>query len=152
MADDSARDGSADPFGLLRFLRAQDEDYEQALSEIRSGRKRSHWMWYIFPQLAGLGRTSTAQHFGLRNLDEARAYLAHPVLGPRLVQVAEAALAVEGRSARAIFGSPDDLKLRSCATLFAAVSPPASVFRQLLAKYYDGLPDQRTIELLNGGA
>jgi uncharacterized protein (DUF1810 family) len=140
--------GGDDPHLLNRFVVAQEQDYEQALSEIRSGRKRSHWMWYIFPQIDGLGFSSTAKHYAIKSIDEAKAYMAHPVLGPRLVACAEAALGIEGRSATEIFGTPDDLKLRSCATLFAAVSPPGSVFERLLAKFYRGEPDTRTLQLL----
>lgn len=142
---------SNDPHQLSRFLKAQEGDYPQALAEIRAGWKRTHWMWYIFPQLDGLAFSATSKHFAIKSLDEARAYLAHPILGPRLLQCAEAVLAVEGRSAAEIFGSPDDLKLRSCVTLFACVSPPGSVFERLLAKYYPGGRDDRTIELLGIG-
>ena len=106
--------GSGDPYDLGRFLHAQEDDYERALSEIASGRKRSHWMWYIFPQLDGLAFSSTSKHYSIKGLDEARAYLDHPILGPRLLECAEAAVRVEGRTATEIFGSPDDLKLRSC--------------------------------------
>ncbi len=140
-----------DRFDLARFTRAQQHDYQRALAEITDGRKRSHWMWYIFPQLAGLGSSATARHFAIRDLEEARAYLAHPVLGPRLVQCAEAAMAVKGRSALEIFGRPDDLKLRSCATLFAEVSQPDSVFDLILARYYGGARDEQTLRLLNRG-
>lgn len=142
---------SADPFDLKRFVSAQEGDYARALAEVRAGRKRTHWMWYVFPQLDGLGSSSTARFYALKSADEARAYLAHPLLGPRLLECSEAALAVEGRTASAIFGFPDDLKLRSCATLFAHISPPDSVFAQLLAKYFDG-PDARTLELLAAAA
>ena len=137
-----------DPFDLNRFVAAQADDYGQALSEIRAGRKRSHWMWYIFPQLDGLGSSSTARFYAIKNRDEARAYLDHPVLGPRLRECAEAAVADQGRTATEVFGTPDDLKLRSSATLFAAVSPPGSVFERVLARYYDGEPDERTLRLL----
>jgi uncharacterized protein (DUF1810 family) len=137
-----------DPDLLSRFVLAQQDDYEQALAEIRSGRKRSHWMWYIFPQLDGLGVSSTAKYYAIKSLAEAKAYLAHPVLGPRLRECAEAAGGVEGRSATEIFGSPDDLKLRSCATLFACVSPAGSVFDRLLDKFYGGERDARTLQLL----
>jgi uncharacterized protein (DUF1810 family) len=140
--------GSGDPYNLGRFLEAQEGDYEQALSEIASGRKRSHWMWYIFPQLDGLAFSSTSKHYSIKSLDEARAYLEHPILGPRLLECTEAAVRVEGRTAREIFGSPDDLKLRSCATLFACASPPGSVFDRLLAKYYQGRRDDKTLHLL----
>ncbi len=108
-------------------------------------------MWYVFPQFAGLGSSPMSRRFAIQSLAEARAYLEHPVLGPRLREIAEAALAVVGRSARELMGSPDDLKLRSCATLFAAVSPAGSVFHQLLDKYFDGRPDSRTEELMSQG-
>jgi uncharacterized protein (DUF1810 family) len=142
----------ADPYDLNRFVRAQEIDYDRALSEIRDGRKRSHWMWYIFPQLAGLGFSSTAQHYAIGSLAEAGAYLRHPQLGPRLLSCAEAALAIEGRSAAEVFGSPDDLKLRSCATLFAILSPPGSVFERLLDKYFHGERDQKTIQLIDAAS
>jgi uncharacterized protein (DUF1810 family) len=138
----------AEDFTLSRFVQAQEPDYAQALAEIRAGRKRSHWIWYIFPQLDGLAYSSTAKFYAIQSPEEARAYLVHPVLGARLSECAEAALMVEGRSAHEIFGSPDDLKLRSCATLFACVSPAGSVFERLLDKYYGGLADERTLELL----
>lgn len=137
-----------DPYELSRFVRAQEADYERALAELRSGQKRTHWMWYIFPQLDGLGVSTTAKRYAIKSIAEARAYLAHPILGPRLEQSAEAVLRIEGRSATAILGSPDDLKLRSCATLFASVSPPGSVFDRLLDKYYGGKRDARTLQLL----
>ena len=141
--------GSAgDPHDLNRFVQAQAEDYEPALAEIRSGRKQSHWMWYIFPQLDGLGSSPTSRRYAIKGVAEAEAYLRHPVLGPRLVACAEAALRVEGRSASEIFGSPDDMKLRSCATLFAHVSAAGSVFDQLLDKYYQGERDGKTLRLL----
>jgi len=136
-----------DPYDLNRFLEAQRDDYDDALAEIASGRKRTHWMWYIFPQIDGLASTATSRHFAIKSLEEARAYLAQPVLGARLLECAEAALAVEGRSAHDIFGTPDDLKLRSSATLFAVVQP-GSVFDRLLAKYFDGEPDGKTLQLL----
>ncbi len=141
----------ADAYNLSRFLEAQEEDYERALAELKSGRKRSHWIWYIFPQLDGLGFSSTAKHYGIKNLAEAGAYLHHPVLGPRLVECAEAVMGVEGRSAQQIMGSPDDLKLRSCATLFEYISPSGSVFERLLAKYYADGRDDKTLELLPAG-
>ena len=129
-------------------MQAQEEDYEPALSEIRSGRKRSHWMWYIFPQFDGLGSSWTSQRYSVKSVAEAEAYLAHPVLGPRLVECAEAALRVDGLSANEIFGSPDDMKLRSCATLFASVSPEDSVFHQVIDKYFHGQHDDRTLRLI----
>jgi uncharacterized protein (DUF1810 family) len=145
-SDDSH--SSDDPYHLNRFLLAQEGDYEQALAEIRSGQKRTHWMWYVFPQIDGLAFSSTSKHFSIKSVDEARAYLDHPILGPRLLECAEAVLRVEGRSATEIFGSPDDLKLRSCATLFACVLPPGSVFDRLLGKYYQSERDDKTLQLL----
>jgi uncharacterized protein (DUF1810 family) len=139
---------STDPYNLARFVRAQETAYTQALSEIRSGRKVTHWMWYIFPQLDGLAFSSTSKHYAIKSLAEARAYLDHPLLGPRLLECAEAVVRLEGRSATEILGSPDDLKLRSCATLFACVSPRDSVFDRLLARYYQGERDSRTLHLL----
>ena len=129
-------------------MTAQKADYERALSEIRNGRKRTHWMWYVFPQVEGLGSSPTSRRYSIKSLEEARAYLDHPVLGSRLREIADAALAVEGRTARNVFGSPDDLKLRSSATLFACVSPPGSVFDRLIEKYFGGERDTRTLQLL----
>ena len=137
-----------DPHNLDRFVHAQEYSYDQALAEIRSGRKRSHWMWFIFPQFKGLGASPTASHYALGSVEDAEAYLQHPLLGPRLLECAEAVLALEGKSASEVFGYPDDLKLRSCATLFAQVSPPGSVFEQLLGKYFDGRPDEKTLAFL----
>jgi uncharacterized protein (DUF1810 family) len=137
-----------DPYDLNRFVLAQDGVYPQALTEIRSGRKRSHWMWYIFPQYEGLGSSPTAQRYAIRSLEEAEAYLEHPVLGPRLVESAEAVLAIEGREASDVFGFPDDMKLHSCATLFAHASPPGSVFERLIGKYFGGERDANTVHLL----
>ncbi|HUY88330.1 MAG TPA: DUF1810 domain-containing protein [Pirellulales bacterium] len=148
MADANQPGAAGDPFDLRRFVEAQADDYERALAEIKSGRKRSHWMWYVFPQYAGLGFSSTSQHYAIQSPQEAEAYLAHPLLGPRLVECCEAALSVAGRSALELFGSPDDLKLRSCATLFARVSPAGSVFERLLDKYFEGQPDEKTLRLL----
>lgn len=139
---------SDDPHDLNRFVRAQEHDYARALAEIRSGRKRTHWMWFVFPQLDGLGFSETARRYAIRSLEEARVYLAHPVLGPRLVECAEAVLTVQGGSAREILGAPDDLKLRSCATLFAEVAPAGSVFRRVLEAYFGGEADGRTLALL----
>jgi uncharacterized protein (DUF1810 family) len=139
---------AGDPHDLDRFVEAQTGDYDRAVAEIRSGRKQSHWMWYVFPQLAGLGVSSTARRYAIRSLAEAEAYLRHPVLGPRLIECAEAVLAVEGRSAHEIFGAPDDMKLRSCATLFARVSPGRSVFQRLLDRFFAGAPDRATLGLL----
>ena len=150
MAELNALSGdSNDLYNLDRFVQAQKADYNQALSEIKKGRKRSHWMWYVFPQFAGLGRSQTSQLYAIKSVAEAKAYLSHPVLGPRLTQCAEALLQVEGRSASEIFGSPDDSKLKSCATLFAQVSPPGSVFERVLGKYFQGKPDRTTLDLLD---
>lgn len=132
---------------LSRFLKAQEQDYEQALREIRSGRKRSHWMWYIFPQIQGLGFSPTAQYYAIRDLQEARDYLAHPVLGARLKEISSALLDLSGLSASEIFGYPDDLKLRSSMTLFRMADLNEPVFLEVLEKYYDGKPDARTVEL-----
>jgi uncharacterized protein (DUF1810 family) len=140
-----------DPHDLRRFMEAQQGAYQRALAEISSGKKRSHWMWYIFPQFAGLGSSSTSQLYAIKTLDEARAYLAHPTLGPRLLACAQAVVDLEGRSATEIFGSPDDMKLRSCATLFASVSPADSVFHRLIGKYYGGAFDAKTLHLLGIG-
>lgn len=142
---------AADPHHLSRFIQAQERDYDQALSEIRSGRKRSHWMWYVFPQFAGLGLSPTARHYAIKSVAEAEAYLRHPILGPRLLECARATLALEGRSASEVFGSPDDMKLRSCATLFADVSPAGSLFEQLLDKYFGGERDDKTLALVGQG-
>jgi uncharacterized protein (DUF1810 family) len=133
---------------LDRFLAAQQGVYPRALEELRAGRKRSHWMWYVFPQLAGLGLSATAVHYAIADLAEARAYLAHPLLGPRLEECARALLDVPGRTAREILGSPDDLKLRSSMTLFAQVTGADPVFRRVLERYYGGEADARTLELL----
>jgi uncharacterized protein (DUF1810 family) len=140
---------SSDPFNLNRFVEAQEQNYEEALAEIKSGRKRSHWMWYVFPQLDGLAFSSTSKHFAIKSLDEARAYLQHPGLGPRLLECAQALTQIQGRTASQIFGSPDDLKLKSSATLFAHVSPLGSVFHQVLTKYYRGSADEKTLQLLS---
>jgi uncharacterized protein (DUF1810 family) len=140
--------GGGDPHVLNRFVEAQENVYEQALGEIKNGDKQSHWMWYIFPQFDGLGYSSTAKFYSIKSVAEAEAYLTHPVLGPRLIECAEAALGVEGRTALEIFGSPDDMKLKSCATLFASASPPGSIFDRLLDKYYQGTRDDKTLRLL----
>ena len=132
---------------LSRFLKAQEHDYAQALREIQSGRKRSHWMWYIFPQIQGLGFSSTAQYYAIRDLEEAKAYLAHPVLGTRLKEISSALLDLDELSVSEIFGYPDDLKLRSSMTLFRLADLDCEIFEQVLEKYYDGEPDDRTVAL-----
>jgi len=140
-----------DPFDLNRFVAAQESVYARALGEIKRGEKRSHWMWYIFPQIDGLGYSTTSKQYALKSIEEAHAYLAHPLLGTRLRECAEAVDTIEGRTASQIFGSPDDMKLRSCATLFAAVANPVpenSVFERILAKYFHGEGDMKTLHLL----
>jgi uncharacterized protein (DUF1810 family) len=136
---------------LERFLVAQERDYVQALAELRDGAKRTHWIWYVLPQCAGLGMSDMSRRYAIQDLDEARAYLAHPVLGARLVECMDAALTHGTRSAREIMGSPDDLKLRSCATLFAMVAEPGSVFERVLARFFGGAGDARTVELMGKG-
>jgi uncharacterized protein (DUF1810 family) len=148
MAEQRTFTSGADPYDLARFVRAQESDYDQAMSEIHGGRKRSHWMWYIFPQFDGLGVSSTSRQYAIKSVAEAEAYLRHPVLGPRLLESVQAVLDVEGRSALEVFGSPDDMKLRSCATLFAGVSPAGSVFEQLLDRYFGGERDDKTLRLI----
>ena len=136
-----------DPYDLQRFLRAQEPIYATALAELRGGQKRSHWMWFIFPQIEGLGQSPTSKYYAIKSLAEAQAYLQHPLLGPRLQECAEAVLAIEGRSAAEIFGFPDDLKLRSSMTLFAALAGPDSVFARVLERFYDGRPDEQTLRI-----
>src|SRR5690348_70232 len=134
-----------DPYQLERFVSAQNagRTYERAIEELRRGRKTSHWMWFVFPQLAGLGSSPTARHYALVSLDEARAYLAHPVLGPRLVECAQLAAAVPHGGAAEVFGYPDDLKLRSSMTLFARAAPDEPAFAAVLDRYFGGKPDPR---------
>ncbi|HZU88967.1 MAG TPA: DUF1810 domain-containing protein [Stellaceae bacterium] len=140
---------ASDPFNLERFVTAQAPVFASVVGELKAGRKRSHWMWFIFPQLRGLGRSATADFYGIGSLDEARAYLAHPLLGPRLDLCTRLVLAVENSSLHRIFGSPDDLKFRSSMTLFAlAAGTPESPFRQALDRWCDGHMDERTRELL----
>jgi uncharacterized protein (DUF1810 family) len=148
MKDSNKTNAGDDPHDLNRFVSAQVDDYDRALAEITAGRKVSHWMWYIFPQFDGLGFSSTSRRYAIKSEAEARAYLAHPILGPRLVACAEAALGVRGKSAHEIFGSPDDMKLKSCATLFAAVSEKGSIFERLLDRFYGGERDGKTLRLL----
>jgi uncharacterized protein (DUF1810 family) len=138
-----------DPFDLQRFVDAQTPVYPRVLVELRQGRKQSHWMWFIFPQLAGLGHRAMARRFALRSRDEALAYLGHAVLGPRLRECTALVNAVEGRTIQEIFGSPDDLKFGSSMTLFAAISSEPE-FAAAIAKFYGGTPDQKTLELLGG--
>lgn len=137
-----------DPFDLQRFVTAQARCFPDALAELRAGRKRTHWMWFIFPQLAGLGHSAMARRYAISSLAQAQAFLTHPLLGPRLIACCDALLAVRGRTAHDILGAPNDLKLRSCMTLFAQVAPAGSVFRQVLERYYEGRDDPRTLALL----
>jgi uncharacterized protein (DUF1810 family) len=134
----------SDPFDLERFVRAQDGVYDQALAELRAGAKRGHWMWFVFPQLAGLGHSPMAQRYAVSGLEEARAYLAHPVLGPRLVECARALLGLPGRDPVRVLGSVDALKLRSSMTLFEAAAPDERVFAEVLERFYDGERDEAT--------
>ena len=138
----------SDPHNLRRFIDAQESSYRKALAEIAAGQKVSHWMWYIFPQYDGLGFSSTSKHYAIKSLSEARAYLDHSTLGPRLRECVDALLGVTGRSAQQIFDSPDDMKLKSSMTLFAHISPEGSVFEQVLDKYFDGYRDEKTLELV----
>ena len=137
-----------DPHDLQRFIGAQDPVYSQVCAELAAGAKTSHWMWFVFPQLKALGRSATAQHFGIASRIEALAYWQHPVLGPRLKACSELVVAVGGRTALQIFGSTDELKFRSCMTLFAQVAPQEPVFNRALAKYFGGEGDATTLELL----
>ncbi|MFV5692943.1 DUF1810 domain-containing protein [Flavobacterium sp. LT1R49] len=134
---------------LLRFLDAQNQVYLKALAEIKNGKKDTHWMWYIFPQIKGLGSSETAQYYGIKDLNEATAYLQHPILGKHLIEISEEVSNLNGKTASEIFGTPDDMKLRSCMTLFANVKNADPVFQKVLEKYFNGLPDQLTLELLN---
>jgi uncharacterized protein (DUF1810 family) len=136
-----------DPYLLDRFVEAQRGTYEIALKELQNGAKRSHWMWFIFPQVAGLGSSSMAVRYAIKSREEAEGYLAHPVLGPRLAKCVEALLQIRGKSAREVMGDPDDLKLRSSMTLFAAISPAGSPFHAVLNRYFSEL-DPRTIKFL----
>lgn len=138
----------SDPFDLQRFVKAQDPVFATVLTELRDGRKRSHWMWFVFPQLRDLGRSPTAQLYGIAGLDEAQAYLAHPILGNRLAQATETVLAVQGRTLHEIFGSPDDLKFRSSMTLFTQAAEGEDLYRKALDRFCDGRPDDATLKLL----
>ena len=139
----------ADQFDLQRFGDAQERVYGTVLAELRNGAKRSHWIWFVFPQLRGLGHSPTAQHYGISSVDEARAYLAHDVLGPRLRECTRLVLAIDGRSADDIFGWPDNLKVRSSMTLFARATDDNAEFRAVLDKFYDGEDDPATVERIS---
>jgi len=147
--DKSLSSDGADPFDLQRFVDAQDGVYGTVLDELRNGSKRSHWIWFVFPQLRGLGRSPTAVRFGISSIDEARAYLEHDVLGPRLRECARLVALIDGRSADEIFGWPDNLKVRSSMTLFAMATDNNAEFRAVLGKFYNGEDDPATVELLS---
>ncbi len=140
-----------DPFALSRFAAAQDPVFDTALAELRAGRKQTHWMWFVFPQLRALGKSATAKFYGIGSIEEARAYLRHPVLAERLAQAADAALGVSGRSAHEIFGSPDDLKFRSSMTLFSeAAGGGGGIYQLALQRFFAGEPDRLTLDLIGG--
>ncbi len=134
---------------LQIFVQAQEDIYEQALAELKNGSKESHWMWFVFPQIAGLGNSEMARKYAIPNLADAKAYLSHDLLGSRLRECTDAVLAVEGRTAHEIFGSPDDVKLKSCMTLFEVADGPGSVFSSILEKYFEGQRDERSLMILN---
>jgi len=140
----------SDPYRLERFTAAQDQDgtYERAVAELRAGRKVSHWMWFVFPQIEGLGFSAISRRYAISSLEEARAYLTHPVLGPRLIATTGIVAGTEGKSAEQIFGPVDALKLRSSMTLFGAADPGEPAFRKVLDKYFDGTPDEATLARL----
>ena len=148
MSPISETSSNHDPFNLARFVNAQQPVYATVLAELGNGQKRTHWMWYIFPQIAGLGHSPTAKHYAIQSAAEARHYLEHPILGRRLVECAKTILVHKGQSAWDIFGSPDDMKLKSSMTLFAAVATVETVFAQVLDHYFNGERDQRTLTLL----
>ena len=134
-------------YNLTRFIQAQDRDYDTALAEIRAGKKASHWMWYIFPQLKGLGRSSTSEYYGLSSIKEAQAYLSDPILKARLIEITDAVIAHKDKSAEEIFGGIDAKKLRSCMTLFSIAAPDIPVFDAVLEQFFDGKPDRNTLRL-----
>ena len=148
MTKGSGAAGRDDPYDLNRFISAQEGIYDRVLAELRGGQKRTHWMWYIFPQIDGLGFSPTTIHYAVKSVEEARRYLAHPVLGARLVESAETVLAVQGLSVSDIFGYPDDMKLQSSMTLFEFVAGPSSVFARVLEKYYQGQRDAKTLGIV----
>lgn len=134
---------------LIKFLDAQNQVYLKALSEIKKGKKTTHWMWYIFPQIKGLGSSETAEYYAIKDLNEATAYLQHPILSKHLIEICQELLLLKAKTATQILGTPDDLKLRSSMTLFANVKDANPVFQNVLTKYFDGLPDVLTLQLLN---
>ncbi len=135
-------------YNLKRFIDAQESKFQNALNEIKNGRKQSHWMWFIFPQIAGLGFSETAKFYAIKNIEEASLYLQHPVLDSRLIEISQALLEIEGKSANQIFGSPDDLKLKSSMTLFSSVGDTNSVFETVLEKYFNGTKDLKTLKII----
>ena len=137
-----------DPYHLHRFVEAQADVWDRVTDELEAGRKTSHWMWFVFPQLAVLGRSATAKFYGIRSVDEARAYLTHPLLGRRLIDCARLLLQLRNRSARQVFGIVDEMKLRSCLTLFAAIAPEESAFRDCLQMFFDNKVDPLTLQHL----
>ena len=141
---------ASDPYDLRRFVDAQARVFEQVRAELREGRKRSHWMWFVFPQVAGLGHSVMARRYAISSREEAEAYLRHPVLGPRLRECARLVSLVKGRSIGQIFGAPDDMKFRSSMTLFARSTADNAVFEEALRKYFEGKPDPATLERLQG--
>jgi uncharacterized protein (DUF1810 family) len=134
---------------LKRFLDAQETSFQNALSEIKNGRKQSHWMWYIFPQIEGLGFSELSMFYAIGDIDEANQYLEHPVLGSRLIEISKALLTIEGKSANQIFGSPDDTKLKSCMTLFSSLKNTDPVFHSVLDKFFNGDKDQKTLQIIS---
>ena len=148
MSNEYGSDKKVHDFNLNRFKEAQEFIYPKVISELREGNKQSHWMWFIFPQIEGLGKSMTSIRYSIKSSEEARAYLNHPVLGPRLLECSAILLDVPGKSANEIFGFPDNVKLQSCMTLFSIVFPEEQVFAKVLAKYFKNIKDQHTIEIL----
>ncbi|MGB3508233.1 MAG: DUF1810 domain-containing protein [Microcoleaceae cyanobacterium] len=140
--------GNNNPFDLSRFISAQERIYENVIAELKSGKKRTHWMWYIFPQIDGLAKSKTSKHYAIKSIEEARQYLNHPVLGRRLLECAEIVFAIERSSISEIFGYPDDLKFQSCMTLFSCLAESESVFVGILDKYFNGERDFKTLQIL----
>lgn len=138
-----------DLYNLNRFVLAQENTYQQALTEVKDGKKRSHWMWFIFPQIDGLGLSAFSKIYSIKSIDEAKSYLNHSVLGSRLNEMTAALLEIEGKTASEIFGSPDDLKLKSCMTLFDSLSADNNIFGKVLGKYFAGDRDKKTLDLLS---
>jgi uncharacterized protein (DUF1810 family) len=138
-----------DKDNLIRFIDAQAQNYTDALTEIKSGRKRTHWMWYVFPQIQGLGFSETARYYSINDLDEANAYINHPILGSRLIEISQALLTLKSNDANAILGRPDDMKLKSSMTLFAALPNADPVFELVIKKFFNGQPDDKTLKIIS---